>query len=71
LLAQLGLTEDEIREQAEKTKEVIKKRDQVFREGRPFPVLKDRTVILVEQELVRLFGRGGSFYHREVRKNEC
>jgi predicted phosphoribosyltransferase len=51
LLAQLGLTEDEIREQAEKTKEVIKRRDQVFRGGRPFPVLKDRIVILVDDGL--------------------
>jgi predicted phosphoribosyltransferase len=51
LLAQLGLTEDEIREQAEKTKEVIKRRDQVFRGGRPFPVLKDRIVILADDGL--------------------
>jgi predicted phosphoribosyltransferase len=51
LLAQLGLTEEEIREQTEKTKEVIKRRDQVFRGGRPFPVLTDRIVILVDDGL--------------------
>lgn len=51
MLNQLGLTEDEIREQAEKTKEVIKRRNQVFRKGRPFPSLKDRSVILVDDGL--------------------
>lgn len=51
LLDQLGLTEDEVRAQAEKTEEVIKMRDQVFRGGRPFPVLKDRIVILVDDGL--------------------
>ncbi|VVB93449.1 Amidophosphoribosyltransferase [uncultured archaeon] len=51
LIDQLGLTEDEIRAQAEKTKEIIKRRDQVFRKERPFPSLKDRIVILVDDGL--------------------
>lgn len=51
LLAELGLTEDEIRTQAEKTKEVIKRRNLVFRKGRAFPSLKDRSVILVDDGL--------------------
>lgn len=51
MLNQLGLTEDEIREQAEKTKEVIKRRNQVFRKGRPFPSLKDMIAILVDDGL--------------------
>lgn len=51
LLAELGLTEDEIREQAEKTFDVIKRRNQIFRGGRPFPPLKDRSVILVDDGL--------------------
>ncbi len=51
LLAGLGLTEDEIREQSEKTKEVIKRRNRLFRGGRPFPPLKDRSVILVDDGL--------------------
>ncbi|MFA4935397.1 MAG: phosphoribosyltransferase family protein [Candidatus Methanoperedens sp.] len=51
LLAQLGLTEDEIREQAKKTEEVIKRRNLIFRGGRPFPPLKDRSVILVDDGL--------------------
>ncbi|MDO9098268.1 MAG: phosphoribosyltransferase family protein [Candidatus Methanoperedens sp.] len=51
LLAELGLTEDEIREQAKKTEEVIKRRNLIFRGGRPFPSLKDRVVILVDDGL--------------------
>ncbi len=51
MLNQLGLTEDEIREQAEKTKEVIKRRNQVFRKGETFPSLKNRVVILVDDGL--------------------
>ncbi|MDP2846207.1 MAG: phosphoribosyltransferase family protein [Candidatus Methanoperedens sp.] len=51
LLAQLGLTEDEIMEQAKKTEEVIKRRNQLFRGGRPFPSLKDMVVILVDDGL--------------------
>jgi predicted phosphoribosyltransferase len=51
LLYQLGLTEDEIRAQAELAKEVIRRRNQVFRNGRPLPYLKDRIVILVDDGL--------------------
>ncbi|MBU4374559.1 MAG: phosphoribosyltransferase [Euryarchaeota archaeon] len=51
LLAELGLTEDEIRAQTENTKEVIKRRNLVFRKGRLFPSLKDRVVILVDDGL--------------------
>lgn len=51
LINQLGLTEDEIRVEAEKTKEVIKRRNMIFRKGRPFPSLKDRIAILVDDGL--------------------
>ena len=51
LLAEIGLTEDEIRAQAEKTKEGIKRRNQVFRKGETFPSLKNRVVILVDDGL--------------------
>lgn len=51
LIDQLGLNEDEIKAEAEKTKEVIKRREQVFRKGKPFPLLKDRIVILVDDGL--------------------
>lgn len=51
LLCQLCLTGDEIGAQAELTKEVVRRRNQVFRNGRPFPYLKDRIVILVDDGL--------------------
>ncbi len=51
LLSQLGLTEDEIREQAKKMEEVIKRRNLIFRGGRPFPSLKEMVVILVDDGL--------------------
>ncbi len=47
----LGLTEDEIRRQAEDTFEVIKRRNQVFRKGRPFPSINGRIVIIVDDGL--------------------
>lgn len=51
LLAQLGLSEDEIKAQAEKTREVIQKRNHLFRKGRPFPSLKGKIVILTDDGL--------------------
>ncbi len=46
-----GITEDQIRRQEEYTFEVIKRRNRVFRKGRPVPALKDRIVILVDDGL--------------------
>lgn len=51
LLRQLNLTEKEIAIQIEKTEEVIKRRNQLFREGRPVPALKDKIVIIVDDGL--------------------
>lgn len=51
LLEQLGLTESEIREQVEKTLTVIHKRNTIFRHDRPFPELRDKGVILVDDGL--------------------
>ncbi len=51
LIDLFGITEDEIRKQAEDTFAVIKRRNHVFRKGRPFPSLKDRIVILVDDGL--------------------
>jgi putative phosphoribosyl transferase len=51
LIGQLGLTEDEIRRQAEDTFGVIKRRNQLFRKGRPVPSLADRIVILADDGL--------------------
>jgi len=55
LVSRLGITEKEIETQVRKTKDVIESRDQLFREGRPFPSLRDRTVILVDDGLASGF----------------
>ncbi len=47
-VAQLHLAEYEIIAQKQKTIDNIKKRDQIFRKGRPYPDLKGKTVILVD-----------------------
>jgi putative phosphoribosyl transferase len=51
LLSQLMLTEEEVKAQVKKTEEVIRKRDRLFRDGRPFPSCKDRSVIVVDDGL--------------------
>lgn len=51
LLDQLGLTEEEIKQQAERTMDIITRRDQAFRKGKPFPYLNDRIVIIVDDGL--------------------
>ena len=47
-VAQLHLAEYEIVSQKQKTIESIKKRDQIFRKGRPYPDLNGKAVILVD-----------------------
>jgi len=51
LLNQLGLPEEIIRAQTKKTMDVIKRRNQIFRRGRPFPSLEDKIAILVDDGL--------------------
>jgi predicted phosphoribosyltransferase len=51
LLNQLKLTEDQIKIQIKKTKDVIEKRNQLFREGIPFPSLKEKIVIVTDDGL--------------------
>lgn len=51
LLNQLCLTEEEIKAQIKKTMDVIKKRNQLFRGEKPFPDLKDKIVIVVDDGL--------------------
>ncbi len=50
-LKQLSLSSDVVRRQVEKTRNVIDERNRVFREGRPFPSLENKTVILVDDGL--------------------
>lgn len=51
LLHSLELPENIINAQVEKTKEILMKRDELFRKGRPFPSLKNKTAILVDDGL--------------------
>jgi len=51
LLGQMGLTDTEKNAQIKKTKEIIKRRNQLFRGERPPPLLKDKNVIVVDDGL--------------------
>lgn len=51
LLDTAGLTEEEIKMQVKKTLGVIEKRTVLFRKERPFPSLKDKTAIIVDDGL--------------------
>jgi putative phosphoribosyl transferase len=48
LLRQLRLSREEVQEQEERTKKVLTHRELVFREGEPFPSLKGKIVIVVD-----------------------
>ena len=51
LLSRLDLSEEEVEQQIQKTRDVIKRRDELFRGGLPFPSVKNRVVIIVDDGL--------------------
>lgn len=51
LLQYLELSDDEIKAQIKKTREILKKRNELFRNNKPFPSLKDKTAIIVDDGL--------------------
>ena len=51
LLNQIGLTEDEVSVQTKKTMSVVKKRNDLFRGDKPYPSLKDKTIIITDDGL--------------------
>lgn len=51
LLNSLELPEKVINAQIEKTKEILKKRNELFRKSMPFPSLKNKTAIIVDDGL--------------------
>jgi len=51
LVSRLGLTEKEVERQIQKTKDIINSRNELFRGGLPFPSLRDRVVIIVDDGL--------------------
>ncbi|MDI6890797.1 MAG: phosphoribosyltransferase family protein [Thermodesulfovibrionales bacterium] len=54
LLRQLYLPESVINTQAEKTKEILKKRNELFRKGRDLPSLGNKTAIIVDDGLAQI-----------------
>ncbi|GBE01649.1 putative phosphoribosyl transferase/MT0597 [bacterium BMS3Abin08] len=51
LLSRLDLSEEEVEQQIQKTRDVIKRRDELFRGGSPLPSIKNRVVIIVDDGL--------------------
>ncbi|NWF51770.1 MAG: phosphoribosyltransferase [Nitrospirae bacterium] len=51
LMNRLGLTDEEVKEQVEKTKRIVEARNQIYRSGRPFPDLQNKDVIIVDDGL--------------------
>lgn len=51
LIGRLMLTEEEIQNQIKKTKEVILKRERLFRKGKDYPSVKDKSVIIIDDGL--------------------
>lgn len=55
LIRRLRLTEREMKQQVEEARRVVAARNQLFRRGKPFPHVKDRPVILVDDGLASGF----------------
>ncbi|MFW6178475.1 MAG: phosphoribosyltransferase, partial [Desulfohalobiaceae bacterium] len=55
LINRLGLSRDEIVTQTEKTRQELERKDKLFRQGRPFPELKGKKVILTDDGLASGF----------------
>jgi len=55
LLTCLGLSDDQVRQGIERTREKVRRRMLLFRGDRPFPELAERTVILVDDGLASGF----------------
>jgi putative phosphoribosyl transferase len=51
LLRSLSLSEEDVERQIQITRDIIKKRDSLFRKGLPFPSIKDRVAIIVDDGL--------------------
>jgi putative phosphoribosyl transferase len=69
LLRRLRLTEEEIQQQVEEARKVMAARNQLFRRGEPFPRVKDRPVILVDDGLASGFTMTEAV--RFIRKREA
>jgi len=70
LLKRLRLTEETIEEEVQKTKRIVEARNRIFRRGRIFPEMADRTAILVDDGLASGFtmAEAASFLKRKKAK---
>jgi len=55
LVSRLGLTKEDIERQIQKTKNIINSRNELFRMGLPFPPVRKRVVIIVDDGLASGF----------------
>jgi predicted phosphoribosyltransferase len=55
LISRLGLSQEEIQAQTEKARQELERKDKLFRQGRPFPELQGKRVILVDDGLASGF----------------
>ena len=55
LLKKLRLSSEEVQKQAETAREVVAARNQLYRNGRPFPEVKDKPILLVDDGLASGF----------------
>ncbi len=51
LLRSLGLSKNEVENKVEEAKKVLSARDRLYRKGRPFPDIREKTVILADDGL--------------------
>ncbi|OHB72568.1 MAG: hypothetical protein A2W17_11225 [Planctomycetes bacterium RBG_16_41_13] len=51
LLSKLNLSAEEVERQIQRTREIIKKRNDLFRKGLPFPSVKNKVAIIVDDGL--------------------
>lgn len=51
LLKKIGLSEDEVNSQIKKTEDILRKRNELFRGEKQFPVIKNKPIVLVDDGL--------------------
>ncbi len=51
LISELTISKEAMEREINKAKKIIKKREELFREGRPFPLIEGKSVILVDDGL--------------------
>jgi putative phosphoribosyl transferase len=68
LVAELRLSAEAVEEQKQKVRDELERRDELFREGRPFPDLESRAVILIDDGLASGYTMTASIHEVKRRK---